>query len=54
MLANSRDIWERDYAHLAPHKKGEKRDAFEGKRRTLSSTNSAAIPATEKFDPIAW
>jgi hypothetical protein len=23
MLANYRDIWERDYAHLALHKKGE-------------------------------
>ena len=29
MLANCRDIWERDYAHLAPHKKMKKRDAFE-------------------------
>jgi hypothetical protein len=28
MLANCRDIWERDYAQLAPHKKM-KRDAFE-------------------------
>jgi hypothetical protein len=29
MLANCRDIWERDYAHLALQKKVEKRDAFE-------------------------
>ena len=29
MLANCRDIWERDYAHLAPHKNVKKRDAFE-------------------------
>jgi hypothetical protein len=29
MLANYRDIWERDYAHLAPHKTVKKRDAFE-------------------------
>jgi hypothetical protein len=28
MLANYRDIWERGYAHLAPHKKV-KRDAFD-------------------------
>ena len=30
MLANCRDIWERDYAHLASHKNVKKRDAFEG------------------------
>jgi hypothetical protein len=29
MLANCRDIWERDYAHLAPHKKVKKKDTFE-------------------------
>jgi hypothetical protein len=29
MLANCRDIWERDYAHLALQKKVEKRDALE-------------------------
>jgi hypothetical protein len=29
MLANCRDIWQRDYAHLAPHRKMKKRDAFE-------------------------
>ena len=29
VLASCRDIWERDYAHLAPHKKmKKKRDAF--------------------------
>jgi hypothetical protein len=28
MLANYRDIRERDYAHLAPYKKVKKRDAF--------------------------
>jgi hypothetical protein len=29
MLTNCRDIWERDYACLAPHKKVKKRDTFE-------------------------
>jgi hypothetical protein len=29
MLANYRDIWERGYAHLAPHKKVKKRDALD-------------------------
>jgi hypothetical protein len=29
MLTNCRCIWEQDYAHLAPHKKVKKRDAFE-------------------------
>ena len=65
MLANCRDIWGRDHAHLAPHKKVKKRDAFEEwlyrrKEDTVTgefrrnSTPSSAIPATEKFDPIAW
>jgi hypothetical protein len=39
MLANCRDIWERDYAHLAPHKKVKKTSLKSGyaagKRRTL-------------------
>ena len=29
MLVNCREIWERDYAHLAPHKNVKRRDAFE-------------------------
>ena len=66
MLANYRDIWERDYAYLVPHKKVKKRDAFEewlcrrkvedtitGEFRRYPTAGSA-IPATEKFDPIAW
>jgi hypothetical protein len=66
MLADCRDTWERDYAHLAPHKKMKKRDTFEewlyGKEeddttadefRRYSITGSA-IRATERFDPIAW
>jgi hypothetical protein len=64
MLANCRDVWERDYAHLAPRKK--KRDAFEewlyrkkeedtpGDEFRRYSIAGSAIPATEKFDPIAW
>jgi hypothetical protein len=66
MLANCRDIWERDYAHLAPHKKAKQRDAFEEwlYRRKEEDTVAdefrrypiagSAIPATERFDPIAW
>jgi len=66
MLANCRDIWERDYAHFAPHKKVKKRDAFEGvaipreEEDTATdefrrySTAGSAIPATEKFDPIGY
>jgi hypothetical protein len=62
MLANCRDIWERDYVHLAPHKKV-KRDAFEERlyRRKeegtttdefrRDSTTGSAIPITETFDP---
>jgi hypothetical protein len=29
MLANYRDIWERGYTHLTPHKKVKKRDTFD-------------------------
>jgi hypothetical protein len=64
VLANCRDIWERDYASLAPHKKVKKRDAFEerlyrrkedtvtGEFRRYSIAGSAP-PATETFDPLA-
>jgi len=64
-LANCRDIWERDYARLAPHKKVKKRDAFEERlyRRKEEDTVTdefrrhsiagSAPPATEKFDPLA-
>ena len=63
-MANCRDIWERDYAHLALQKKVEKRDAFEEwlyRRKEedsateefgMYSTVGSAVPATEKFDPI--
>src|SRR5438270_496121 len=66
MLAICRDIWERNYAHLAPHKNVKKRDAFEkwlyrrkGEDTVTDEfrwyfTACSAIPATEKFDPIAW
>jgi hAT family C-terminal dimerisation region len=66
MLSNCRDIWERDYAHLAPHKKMKKRDAFEEwlyrkKEEDIGtdefrrySIAGSAIPATERFDPITW
>src|ERR1700730_1498192 len=66
VLANCRDIWERDYAYLAPHKKVKKRDAFEEwlycrkEEDTVTdkfhrySTAGSTIPATEKFDPMAW
>jgi hypothetical protein len=66
MLTNCRDIWERDYAHLAPHKKAKKRDVFEewlyrrkdkdtatNEFRRYSITGSS-VPATERFTPIAW
>jgi hypothetical protein len=67
MLANCRDVWERDYAHLTPHKKmkKKKRDAFEEwlYRKKEGDTAAdefhrysvagSAIPATEIFDPIA-
>ena len=67
MLANCRDTWERDYAHLAPNKKmKKKRDAFEEwlyrKKEEGIATDElrghsmagSAIPATERVDPIAW
>jgi hypothetical protein len=66
MLANCRDIWERDYTHLAPHKKVKKRDAFEEwlyrKKEKDTATDEfrrysiagSAIPATKRFDPMAW
>jgi hypothetical protein len=66
MLANCKDIWEQDYAHLALHKKLKKRDAFEEwlyrRKEEFTamdefrrySTAGSAIPATERFDPIAW
>jgi hypothetical protein len=39
MLANCRDVWERDYAHLAPQKKmKKKRNAFAAPYATKSST----------------
>jgi hypothetical protein len=46
MLANCRDIWERYYAHLAPHKKVKKRDAFEEWlcRRKKEDTVADEIP----------
>jgi hypothetical protein len=66
MLANCRDVWERDYAHLAPQKMIKKRNAFEewlyckkddvstGDEFSKYSTAGSAIPPTERFDPIAW
>ena len=66
MLTNCRDIWERDYAHLAPHKRVKKRDAFKewlcckkGESTITDEfrryfTAGSAIPVTEKFDPRAW
>jgi hypothetical protein len=33
MLANCRDIWERAYAHLAPHKMGKKKKKKKKKKR---------------------
>jgi hypothetical protein len=66
MLANCRDIWEGDCAHLAPYKKVKKRDAFEEwlyrrkEEDTVTdefrrySTASSVIPVTETFDPLAW
>ena len=66
MLANCREIWERDYAHLAPNKKMKKRDAFEEwlywKNKEDTATDEfcryciagSAIPAIDRFDPIAW
>jgi hypothetical protein len=66
MFANCGNIWERDYARLALLKKVKKGDAFEewlcrGKGEdTVTdefrrySTAGSAIPATEKFDSIAW
>ena len=69
MLANCRDIWEQDYAHLAPRKKKKKkkkkRDAFEEwpyrKEEEDIGTDEfrrysragSAVPATERFDSIA-
>ncbi len=65
-MVNCRDVWERDYAHLAPQKKMKKRDAFEewlyrrkeedtaGDEFRRYSMAGSAIPATERFDPIAW
>ena len=64
-MTNCRDVWERDYAHLAPQKKTKKRDAFEEwlYRRKEEDTVSdefrrysiagSAFPVTETFDPIA-
>jgi hypothetical protein len=64
MLTNCRDIWERDYAHLALHKRAKERDAFEEwlYRRKEEDTATdefrrysiagSAIPATERSDPI--
>jgi|ERR1700722_3825758 len=66
MLANCRDIWERDCACPAPYKKVKKKDAFEGwlYRREEEDTVTgefrrysiagSVIPVTETFDPIAW
>jgi hypothetical protein len=66
MLANYRDIWERDYAHLALHKKVKKRGALEewlcsrkGEDIVTEEfrrypTAGSAIPATEKSNPTAW
>jgi hypothetical protein len=67
MLANYKDVWERDYAHLASQKKmKKKRDAFKewlyrkkdedtvtDEFRRYSMAGSAT-PATERFDPITW
>ena len=62
---NCREIWERDYAHLAPDKRMKKRDAFEEwlyrkKEEDIAtdefrrySMAGSAIPATERVDPIA-
>jgi hypothetical protein len=66
MLTNYKDVWERDYAHLAPQKKMKKRDAFEEwlyrKKDEDTATDEfrrysmagSATPVTERFDPIAW
>ena len=48
MLANCRDIWERDYAHLAPHKWVKKRDVvkewlYRGEGEDNVTANSAGI-----------
>jgi hypothetical protein len=65
MLTNCRDIWERDYAYLAPHKKVKRRDTFEEwlYRRKGEDTATeefgrysiagSVIPATERFNSIA-
>jgi len=65
MLANCRDAWDRDYAHLVSRKKMKKRDAFEewlyckkeedtaGDEFRRYSIAGFAIPITERFHPIA-
>ena len=44
---------ERDYKHLAPHKKIKKRDGFEEWLYRRYSIAGSVIPATGRFDPIA-
>jgi hypothetical protein len=64
MLINYKDVWERDYAHLAPQKKMKKRDAFKEwlyrKKDEDTATDEfrrysmagSATPVTERFNSI--